>query len=217
MWGFIASLLFFGSILLTNYFGIVSLVLGLLFLEFVSVKWKKYNTNSSTIFALLLGELCLIGVGATTLGFDVLMLVGVYLLIRYKGDLWFVDNRINNYVYLLFAVSVPVFLVFITLLVDIEWSLLMFASLYLVFLRISDQVIVKRMPLILFIGTQFIALNIFSGLVLIGGGAKILFVMVLMIWAITKWQQGGQQYNVSKIFTREIYGESRKRLYQGLS
>ena len=216
MRGFIVSLLTFVFVLMTAHLGELPLITGLVLLEIASVRWARNKMGFSIMVAIILAEFFLMFKGENIIDFNVLIAIGIYLVVRQKGDSWFVDNKISSYVYLLFAISVPVFLTFVTLLADIEWNLLMFTTLYLMFLRISDHIITKRIPMVLFICTQTFALNIFNGLGNIDDMVKALFIVALVIWGISKWHQGGQR-DVSRILTNALYREGSQGVYKRLS
>lgn len=191
--------------------GIYPLIAMMVLIELFSSSKNNKSVDISFIVGMFISEAYLLYTGADLIEIKYFIYVGVYLLLRYKGNDWFFDNKVNGYFYLLFGVSMPIFLEFITRLVDKKMDLLLYAALYLAFLRMSDLLLKTKFAKVLFAVTQIVAAYKLDNFI-IHDQMRVYFVAGMILWAIMKLEIGGKT-NVPRVFTRRIFGESSKRIY----
>lgn len=207
----IAAIIGVAALYMTKHLGVYPIILMMVIIEFLSVGKNHKVTSISFIVGMLLSEAYFLYTGASMISLEYFIYVGFYLFVRHKGKEWFVDNNVNEYLYLLFTVSVPIFLDFITQLMEIELGILLFVTLYLVFLRMTDWILHSKLSVLIFTIIQVMSAFTLDSFVL-ENDLKIYFVFGMIIWTIIKWK-AGRNFNVSRLFVTNVFRKSSKGVY----
>ncbi|MCK1999975.1 hypothetical protein MZM54_01080 [[Brevibacterium] frigoritolerans] len=190
--------------------GIYSIVIMMLSIELFTVCKPEKTSSISFLVGMFLSEAYFLYSGTGLINLEYFVYVGSYLFIRHKGYEWFVDNKVNGYLYLLFAASMPVFLDSITRLAEVQLHLLLFVTLYLTFLRMSDWILTSKLPTLLFAIIQIVSAYSLENFILQDG--EIYFIIGIILWTGMKWGTGGNE-NVSRIFGENLLRKSSKGVY----
>lgn len=207
----LAAVVGIAALYMTKHLGVYPIILMMVLIEFLSVRKHHKVTSISFIIGVLLCEGYFLYTGAGLINLEFFIYVGFYLFVRHKGKEWFVDNNVNEYLYLLFTVSVPIFLDFITQLMEIELGVLLFVTLYLVFLRMTDWILDSKLSVLIFTVIQVSSAFTLENFVL-QDDLKIYFVFGMIIWTIIKWKVG-KKFDVSRLFVTNVFRKSSKGVY----
>lgn len=200
-----------GALFLTSKIDVYSIIGMMVLLEIVSVMRMIKVSNSAVLIGMLICQAYFLYEGIDLTGFQYFVYVSFYLFVRHKGNEWFVNNNVNEYLYLLFALSVPMFLDFITQMMEIKMSILLFVALYFTFLRMSDWIIHTKLTIVLFSLTQIISALSLDKFIL-QDDMKIYFVVGITIWTLIKLKGKGKN-NVSRVFIRNLFRKSSQGVY----
>ena len=206
-----AIIIGFFALFFTQTFGVYPIILMLVLIEICSVSKNIVSSNMSILVGMFLCELYFLYTDTGISQLEYFLYIGFYLYIRFKGKEWFIDNKVNGWLYLFFAVSVPTFLDFITQLAEIKLNILMFTTLYLLFLRLSDLVLKSKVTVLLFSISQIISIYSLGNFIL-HNEMKIYLVVTMIVWTLMKWKTGGV-LNVSKIFAGNLFRKSGEGVY----
>jgi hypothetical protein len=196
---------------LTKSLGFYPIILLMVLIELLSLNKRNHFTNLSFLLGMFVSEAYFLYSNSGIMALKYFVYVGFYLLFRFKGNDWFVDNKVNEYLYLLFAISVPIFLDFITRMMGIEVDLLLFSTLYLIFLRLSDWILKTKLSVAIFSLTQIVSAYSLGQFIL-QDSMKIYFVVIIVLWTLKKWKTGGI-VDVRRLSITNLFGKSRKGLY----
>lgn len=191
--------------------GFYAIIVMLVATEFFAVFKKIEIANVPIVVGMFLCEAYFLYTGSGITELNYFLYVCLYLLVRFKGNKWFIDNNVNEYVYLLFTLSVPIFLDFITKLMDFHMGVLPFITMYLIFLRITDMILESRITVFLFAIIQIVSAYTLEKF-MIQDDIKIYFILGLIIWAILKMKVVINK-NVPRIFNEKVFFKSSKRVY----
>ncbi|WP_456363757.1 hypothetical protein [Priestia aryabhattai] len=208
----------FGSIIIgssalyfTPKFGAFPIILMMILIELFATSPKKRTSGTSYLIGMLLCEAYFLYTENGLIQLEYFAYVSCYLFLRYKGKEWFNDNNVNEYLYLLFTLSVPIFLDFITDLMEIDMGILLFVTLYLGFMRMSDWILHSKFAVLLFSVIQ-IASAYYLDHFMIQGDMKVCFVAVIVLWTLMKWKTGGDS-GVSRVFKERAFRESSEGIH----
>ncbi|MGF9890953.1 hypothetical protein ABEX78_20065 [Priestia megaterium] len=203
------------ALFLTPYIGAYSIIIMMIVIELFATLGSKKTSGFSYLVGMFLCEGYFLYSGTGIVQLEYFIYVSVYLFFRYKGKEWFINNNVNGYLYLLFTLSVPIFLDFITDLMEIDMGILLFVTLYLGFMRMSDWILTSKFTVLLFAVIQITSAYQLDNF-MIQDSMKIYFVAGIVLWTLMKWKTGGNA-NVSRVFEERAFGESSQGVHQGLS
>ncbi|MDU9693817.1 hypothetical protein WKH56_09510 [Priestia sp. SB1] len=203
------------ALFLTPYIGAYSIIAMMVVIELFATLGTKKTSGFSYLIGMFLCEGYFLYSGTGIIQLEYFLYVLVYLFFRYKGKEWFINNNVNGYLYLLFTLSVPIFLDFITDLMQIDMGILLFVTLYLGFMRMSDWILTSRFTVLLFAVIQITSAYQLDNFI-IQDSMKIYFVAGIVLWTLMKWKTGGNA-NVSRVFKERALRESSEGIHQGLS
>lgn len=207
----IVIVLGFLALYLTPQFGVYSVIAMMVLIEMFTTSKVKTLSNVSFLLGMFLSEAYFLYTNNGLIELQYFIYVGFYLLVRHKGNEWFFDNKVNEYLYLLFAISMPIFLDFITQLAEIQMNILLFVTLYLVFLRMSDWILKTKLAVFAFAIIQIVSAYSLENFIL-QNEMKLYFVAGIVMWVIMKLKTGGE-VNVSKVFDGYVFRKGSKGLH----
>lgn len=194
------------ALFLTPYLGAYSIIIMMIVIELFATLGSKKTSGFSYLIGMFLCEGYFLYSGTGIVQLEYFIYVSVYLFFRYKGKEWFINNNVNGYLYLLFTLSVPIFLDFITDLMEIDMGILLFVTLYLGFMRMSDWILTSKFTVLLFAVIQITSAYQLDNFI-IQDSMKIYFVAGIVLWTLMKWKTGGNA-NVSRVFEERAFRES---------
>ncbi|MGF7535584.1 hypothetical protein AAGG74_18180 [Bacillus mexicanus] len=191
--------------------GLYAIICMLAATELLTVFKKVEVGNLPMIVGMFLCEAYFLYTGSGITELNYFLYVCLYLFVRFKGNKWFIDNNVNEYVYLIFTLSVPIFLDFVTKLMNFDMGVLPFITMYLIFLRMTDDILKSRIVVILFTLIQIVSAFTLEKF-MIQDDLKMYFALGLIIWTILKIKVVVNK-NVSRIFDERVFYKSGKGIY----